>query len=671
VKPLRVALAGNPNCGKTTLFNRLTGSHQKVGNYAGVTVDTKEGSLTYRGRELVVYDLPGTYSLTAYSLDEIIARDFVLHDKPDVLINVLDATNLERNLFLCLQFQELGIPMVAALNIVDQAEAMGLAIDDKQLSRLLGLPVVRTVGPKGKGLDPLLDAVLAAAEAQAPATPARYPADLEDAIAAVVAELKADSAFSERFPPRWLALKLLEKDADADRKLQTHSQPGQVRTAVKTAMATLERERGRDSEILVSEARYGFIHGATRETLTRQAATVTMTARIDAVLINRVLGLPLFLLILWGIFQATFTLGAYPQQWLEHLFAWAATAVGTVLPDGLLRSLVVDGLIGGVGGVFSFVPLIILLFLFISLLEDTGYMARAAFVMDKFLHLFGLHGQSFLPMMLGFGCSVPAILAARTLKSTKDRIVTILVTPFMSCGAKLPVYLLLAGTFFAEHEGAVVLSIYAFGVALALLSSLVLRQTVLKGVTTPFVMELPPYRLPSAKGVAWHVWDKSFQYIKKAGTVILAAAVLIWAMTTLGPAGLDQKTPLEQSWAGVLGKGLEPAVAPMGFDWKIAIATVTGFAAKEVVVSTLGILYAAEHDTLSQALQADPVFDPLVAYVLMLFTLILAPCFAAQATIKAELGWRWLGFYVVCSLAISWLVCTGVYQVGRLAGWGG
>lgn len=678
MEPLRIALAGNPNSGKTTLFNKLTGSHQKVGNYAGVTVDTKEGRLIHKGREIILYDLPGTYSLTAYSLDEIIARDFVLDQKPDLIINVLDATNLERNLFLCLQFQELGIPMVAALNIIDQAESMGLAIDDRQLSRLFDLPIVRTVGPKGQGLEALLDAAIARAEAPPSPAPARYSAELEAVIRDLVRVLEEDPAFALQFPSRWMALKLLEKDTDARKKLAGHAQAGRVEVTLQRGILALEKGQGRDCEILVSEARYGFIHGAARETVRRQAATVTLTERIDSILLNRVLGLPLFLVILWGIFQATFTLGAYPQGWLEDFFAWSADSLRSAMDPGLLRSLLVDGIIGGVGGVLSFIPLVILLFLFISFLEDTGYMARAAFVMDKFLHIFGLHGQSFLPMMLGFGCSVPAIMAARTLKSTKDRIVTILVTPFMSCGAKLPVYVLLAGAFFAENAGAVVLSIYLVGVFLALGSSWVLRKTVLKGETTPFVMELPPYRMPTLRSVAWHVWDKSSQYFRKMSTVIMAASVLIWALTTFpqAPEGTPGREAMAQSAAGVVGRFIEPAVAPMGFDWKVGIATITGFAAKEVVVSTFGILYAVgdevteEDEPLRAALQSDPVFAPLTAYVLMLFTLILAPCFAAQATIKAELGWKWLGFYVLMSIVVSWTLCTAVFQIGRFLGIG-
>ena len=672
MNPLRIALAGNPNSGKTTLFNKLTGSHQKVGNYAGVTVDTKEGHLVHRSREIIVYDLPGTYSLTAYSLDEIIARDFVLDQKPDVIINVLDATNLERNLFLGLQFQELGIPVVAALNIIDQAEDRGLKIDHVTLGALFHIPIVPTVGPKGQGLDDLLDAAVELAQAPMHPSPRLYGAVLESVLVKLTAALESDPEFTLAYPSRWMALKLLEKDSDARKKLGAHRDQVLVEEALARAIVELEKPSGRDSEILVSEARYGAIHGAAKQTVRRDRATVPFTEYIDALLINRFLGLPIFLAILWGVFQATFTLGAYPQDWLNQVFQWLTDGVNALLAPGLLRSLLADGILGGLGSVLSFIPLVIILFLFISFLEDTGYMSRAAFVMDKFLHLFGLHGQSFLPLMLGFGCSVPAIMAARTLKSTRDRIVTVLVTPFMSCGAKLPVYILLAGSFFPTNAGAVVLSVYLVGIGLALGSSWIFRKTVLRGETTPFVMELPPYRMPTLKGVAWHVWDKSFQYFKKAGTVILAASVLIWAVTTFpqAPEGTPPERAMAGSAAGWVGKAIEPAVSPLGFDWKIAVATVTGFAAKETVVSTLGILYkvgdSVDDRPLQTALRNDPVFSPLVAYTLMLFTLILAPCFAAQATIRAELGTRWLVFYVLFSIFLSWALCFGVFQIGTM-----
>ncbi|MBL8965818.1 MAG: ferrous iron transport protein B, partial [Spirochaetaceae bacterium] len=476
--------------------------------------------------------------------------------------------------------------------------------------------------------------------------------------------------------------------------------------------AWIEKHYGKDAEIVVSERRYGYIRGAAREAVTIKAKTdFSLTEAIDRVIMNRYLSLPIFVGVLWGVFQLTFALGAYPMAWLEGFFSWLGGTVGAAIPAGALNSLVVDGVIGGVGGVFSFVPLIVILFFLLSVLEDIGYMSRAAFATDRLLHAFGLHGQSVFPMMLGFGCSVPAIMAARTLKSPRDRVVTILVIPFLSCGAKLPVHVLLAAAFFPERAANVVLLIYAIGVALALLSALVLKKTVLRGDPTPFVMELPPYRAPTLRGLLWHVGEKTAQYAKKAGTVILASSILIWAITTFPAyepteaelatlradiaAGLPavgaapesaereveaalemalRETALSRSYAGRLGKLIEPVFRPLGFDWKIGVATVTGFAAKEVVVSTLAILHRAggeegeESESLRSALRADPVFNPLVAFVLMLFTLAIPPCFAALATIRAELGWKWLAFAVAFMLGVGWTLGFAVYQVGVLAG---
>jgi ferrous iron transport protein B len=710
MKTIRVGLAGNPNTGKTTIFNALTGSNQRVGNYAGVTVEKKEGRVVRGDTEIVVWDLPGIYSLTSYSIDEMITRDFILDERPDVIINVLDATNLERNLYLCLQFVELGLPVIGALNVIDQAESMGIRIDEKRLGELLGFPIVRTVGPRGKGLDHLLDRVeavhdlwrsAAAAPASGRSAPRRSPGldepgrptgapihlpvyshQVESAIRAIGDLLESDSGFAAVNPCHWLAAKLLEKDANARQRLAAHPARQVAEAEIDRHIRAIERESGRDAEIVLSEQRYAWIHGAVREAVSKVEAPQPLTEKIDAVLLNRFLGLPIFLGILWLIFQATFTIGAIPQGWLEQLFSWMGDGVRQLVPPGLLQSLLADGIIAGVGGVLSFLPLVVILFMFISILEDTGYMARAAFIMDKFLHLFGLHGQSFLPMMVGFGCSVPAVMAARSLKSPRDRIVTILVIPFMSCGAKLPVYVLLAGTFFSAWAGTMVLAMYVIGIFLAMVSALIFRKTVLRGLSTPFVMELPPYRTPTARGILRQVGDKSAQYFKKAGTVILAAAILIWAITTFpAPPENAPGDPITYSVAGQIGKAIEPAFKPLGFDWKIAIATVTGFAAKEVVVSTLGVLYSVDDKNaitegddaeapLRVALRADPAYNPLVGFTLMLFTLVLAPCFAAQATIRAELGWKWLGFYVAYSILAAWGLCFAVYQIGRLLGLG-
>lgn len=687
---IRIALSGNPNAGKTSLFNALTGAHHKVGNYPGVTVEKREGLLEYRGFEFRVVDLPGTYSLTAYSLDEVVARDFVLEEKPDLVVDVLDSTTLERSLGLCLQFQELGTPLVGALNMSDEAQDKGIFIDEAMLSSTLGIAFVKTVGTDGTGTDRLLDAVIETFSKGCSSKAPHYGAEVESKLDPMETALSQDPTFAARYPSRWMALKLLENDADVKARLADHAQGEAVLRQAEEARLWLGKHYGKDAEIVVAEQRYGYIRGATREAI--KLAPVDrkpVTEMVDKFLMNKVLGLPLFFLMIWGVFKLTFALGEYPMGWLEAFFAFLAERASLLIPDGFVQSLLVDGIIGGVGGVFSFVPNIIILFLCLSILEDTGYMSRAAFLTDKFLHSFGLHGQSFMPLVMGFGCSVPAIMAARTLKSPKDRIATILAVPFMSCGAKLPVYILLAGTFFPNNPGNTVMSVYVIGVVLSLLSTVFLRKTVLKGPTTPFVMELPPYRLPTLRGVAWHVWNKTWQYVKKAGTIILAASILIWAITTfpsipneealkaeISSTQLAEKK-LEYSVAGRIGKFIEPAVRPLGFIWKIGVASVTGFAAKEIVVSTLGILYSAgteeteESATLRDALRQDPDLNPLVAFALMLFILVIPPCFAALATIRAETSWKWLGFQILYTLGLGWVVAFAVRMIGLALGLGG
>jgi ferrous iron transport protein B len=700
---VRVALAGNPNAGKTTIFNALTGAHHKVGNYPGVTVEKREGTRSRGGREYRFIDLPGVYSLTAYSMDEVVARDFLLEEKPDVIIDVLDSANLERNLYLCLQFQELGIPVVGALNMSDEAEAKGIDVDAAALSAVLGIPFLKTVGSKGSGTEDLLDAIdrellraAGAGEAAASrggARVMRYGEEVESRLAGIEEEVASDAAFALSFPPRWLAVKLIEKDADARTRLAGHPRAPDILRAADAAVSWLEAHYGRDAQVIVSEQRYGYIHGAVSEAVSiKKAPVFSLTERIDKVIMNRFLALPIFALALWGVFQATFFLGSYPAAWLETFFSWLGRSASALIPAGILRSLLVDGVIAGVGGVMSFVPLIVILFFFLSILEDLGYLSRAAFASDKFLHAFGLHGQSVFPMMLGFGCSVPAIMAARTLKNPRDRIVTILIIPFMSCGAKLPVHVLLAAAFFPKNAAAMVMLVYGVGVAVSLVAALVLRKTIARGDPTPFVMELPPYRAPTLRGILWHVWEKTAHYLKKAGTVILVASLAIWTITTFPayrppeavageasapvtdgkPDARNASAALEHSLAGRIGKFIEPSLRPLGFDWKVAIATVTGFAAKEVVVSTLGVLYgrtgAETEGGLREALRADPHFSPLTALVLMLFILAIPPCFAALATVKSELGWKWLGFSFAFMLAVGWTLAFAARHIGLLLG---
>jgi ferrous iron transport protein B len=639
----------------------------------------------------------------------VVARDFLLDERPDLIIDVIDSSNLERNLYLCLQIQELGIPVIGALNMSDEAEAKGVSIDAKALSEILGIPFHKTVGSKGSGVDGLLDLAEELADGIAPQKRSiRYGEEVESRLLPLERALASDVAFAEAYPPRWFAVKLLEKDANAFERLGAHPRAGEIVAMAREGAAWLEGHYKRDAEIVISEQRYGYIRGAVKEAvLIRRKPDFSMTEAVDKVIMNRFLALPIFALVLWGVFQLTFTLGKYPMAWLEALFSWLQGAAASIIPQGFVRSLIVDGIIAGVGGVLSFVPLIVILFLLLSILEDLGYMSRAAFASDKLLHAFGLHGQSIFPMMLGFGCSVPAIMAARTLKNQRDRIVTIMIIPFMSCGAKLPVHVLLAAAFFPKHAGTAVMGIYAIGVALSLVSALVLKRTLLRGDPTPFVMELPPYRIPTLRGILWHVWEKTSHYAKKAGTVILGASVLIWAVTSFPAyvpqgaerdamrsaiaaerpglpeaelqAALDSKIAqraLEVSLAGRIGRFIEPAVRPLGFDWRVGLASLTGFAAKEVVVSTLGVLYGVGGEdeeggaSLREALRADPGFTPLTAFVLMLVTLVIPPCFATLATIRSELGWKWLGISFAFLLGLGWILGFIVFQSGRLMGLG-
>jgi ferrous iron transport protein B len=712
VNNIKIALAGNPNSGKTTLFNALTGAHRKVGNYPGVTVEKLEGVVQRGDRRYHFVDLPGIYSLTAYSIDEVVTRDFIINEKPDVIVDVMDSTNLERNLYLCLQFQELRIPVVGALNMTDEAEAKGIRIDEQSLAASLGIPMVKTVGPKGMGMEVLLDRVdkIIDGKTENGVHMVNYGSEIEDKLEPLQKLIAGDAVFAERYPPRWLAVKLLEKDTAAFKQLEGHKNAARIVDAAQESALWIGKHFGRDAEIVISEQRYGYIRGATRESVKIvKQSDFSLTERIDRVIMNGLLALPIFILILWGIFQITFAVSEYPMAWLEAFFSFLSESLTNVLPDNLFRSLLVDGVIGGVGGVLSFVPQVVILFFFLSILEDVGYMARAAFATDKFLHSIGLHGQSVFPMMLGFGCSVPAIMASRTLKNPRDRILTVLLTPFMSCGAKLPVHVLLAAALFSENQANMVILIYAIGVVLALISAFILRRTVLKGDPTPFVMELPPYRAPTLRGVLWHVWEKTWFYIKKAGTIILAISIIIWVITTfpryeasdaeregfaatfyaenpLTDGGdeeyeemlsqyvetVEVQLALENSFAGKLGHFIEPIFRPLGFDWKLATAGITGFAAKEVIVSTLGILYrvGAEEDEESEGLResiaSDPNMTPLVAFVFMLFVLIIPPCIAALGTMKAEIGLKWTAFQITFTTILGWSLSAIVFQIGSL-----
>ena len=703
---MTVALAGNPNSGKTTIFNNITGARQHVGNYAGVTVERREGFRRFQGQDLLLVDLPGTYSLTANSLDEIVARNVIIDEKPDLIVNILDASNLERNLYLALQLLELERPLVLALNMTDMAEKAGIRINSDVLRTRLGVPVVKLIGNRNQGTEELLQTVVESSKR----TIYRpfsidYGAKIEAAIVEVTEALQ--NLTHVKFPIRWLAVKLLENDTEVQAsllKIEGGSAVAAIVARVRNKTAVL---LGEELEIAMAEARYRVVADIVAEFVDssgRQEQTVS--DRIDRVLTHRVLGLPLFFGIMWLLFNVVFTVGEIPQGWIEDAVKWFSDLVSANLAEGELRSLLVDGIIGGVGSVLTFLPSILLLFFGIALLEDTGYMARAAFVMDRVMRAVGLHGKSFIPLLLGFGCSVPAVMGARTLENKSDRMVTILVSPLMSCSARLPVYTLLIAAFFSENvAGSVLFSIYFLGISLAILMALVFRKWMFPGASEPFIMEMPPYHLPTLRSIAIHMWERSILYLKKAGTLILAASILIWFITNYPAnveyskdydaakgqiteqydevaakpllAQLDQEQAGEKlalSYAGQFGHFIEPVIKPLGFDWKMGVGLVSAVAAKEVLVSTLATIYSVgdveeDSQSLQEALAADAAFSPLVAFGLMVFTLIYSPCLAVLAVVRRETNsWKWPAFSFVYSTTLAWIMSFVVYQGGRLIG---
>ncbi len=704
---LTVALAGNPNSGKTTIFNLITGARQHVGNYPGVTVEEVRGVCKFGQTRMDVIDLPGTYSLTAYSAEELVARQVLTEGKPDVVVDIVDASNLNRNLYLAIQIMELQLPMVLAFNMSDVAASQGLKFDLDMLQQRLGLKIVPMVGNKGTGKDDLLSAVTETTRQAETATGSlpNYGEEIERELVELQKAVE-ESALLTDLPPRWIAIKLLEGDSDIREKL-AHTELADL---ADKAAQRLESELGDNPEALLADRRYGFINGVCREAVQSTVESRRRVSdRIDAVVVSRILGLPIFLGLMYLVFQLTFTLGGPPMEWIEAAFGWLAVTIGGLWPTGsesLLRSLLLDGIIGGVGGVLVFLPNILFLFLAIAILEDSGYMARAAFLMDRLMHKIGMHGKSFVPMLIGFGCSVPAIMATRTLESRKDRLVTMLVVPLMSCGARLPIYALIIPAFFpSKWHGPMLWIIYLIGIALAVFCAWFLKKTVLRGETPPFVMELPPYRLPTLRSVLTHMWNRSSAYLKKAGTIILGISILLWAMqqwpglsaTQVGEfetmrtaiatdSSLDEsfrdlrleeidfaeaEATLQSSLMGRVGSVLEPVLKPCGFDWKISTAMVGAFAAKEVFVSQMGIVYSLgeeqdeESEPLREKLQAN--YTELQGFCIMLFCLISAPCMATIAVTKRESNsWMWALLQLAGLTFLAWVVTTAVYQAGQL-----
>ena len=675
---LRVALIGNPNCGKTSLFNNVTGAKEKVGNYGGVTVDSKEGWFSVGGRKVQLVDLPGTYSLTEYSPEEMYVRTYIRDHHPDAILNIVDAGNLERNLYLTTQIMDMNIPLVVALNMWDELEKSGDKLDIEMLSRLLGARMVPMTAYNGHGVKEVLEATMAAIDESENETRhhnVNYGTLIEENIKQV----------SEMCPQldRYTVLKIIENDQHALHLIDGQSNADQVKSTAAELRQAIERDYNDDIVSIITDLKYGFVRGALAEVLTPNPDRATGETKpgysLDRLLTNRWLALPILLVLMWLMFEATFTLGAYPQEWIENGIGWIGEWIGKAMPEGILRDLIVDGIIGGVGGVLVFLPQILILFFFISLLEDSGYMARAAFIVDRIMHRVGLHGKSFIPYLIGFGCGVPAIMATRTLENHRDRIVTILTVPFMSCSARLPAYLLLVAAFFTAKQGLILMSIYLIGILVAALTAIVLSKTILKHDKTQFVMELPPYRKPTARNAIIHMWSKGKQYLQKMATIILAASIIVWALGYFPRhEGQTPQEQIENSYMGMMGKAIEPVVAPLGFNWQMGVSVLTGAAAKEIVVSTMGVLYTGEADateesaSLKEKLQTstkpngEPVFNPIVAYSFMLFILLYFPCIAALAAIKREAGTKWMVFEIFYTTVVAWLVSFIFYQIAIL-----
>jgi ferrous iron transport protein B len=778
-KHINIALVGNPNCGKTSIFNQASGGHEHVGNYSGVTVESKKGHFKFRDYSFTIVDLPGTYSLSAYTPEEVYVRQHLVNEAPDVVVNVLDGSNLERNLFLTTQLIDMNVRMVIALNMYDELLSDGGKLDHLQLSKLLGAPVIPTIGRKGWGMDTLFHVIIKVYEGtdfftnegeikldslhemheyyhqhdldhdtleeiqeeteyrktteelqeeHAPATYCsgyckncpgcslqplnRRAIDLEEpeyhhehrytvgamtrhihinhgsvlekAIDVVRRELVNDEALRAKYSTRFLAIKLLEGDKEVDKLIKSLPNAEVVFAARERSTLLITEKLKEDPESAITYAKYGFINGALAETLRmRNMPKSQNTKKIDKILLNKHLSYPIFLLSMFVMFECTFVLGNYPKDWIQSGVDWLARTIESLMTSGPIKDLIVDGIIGGVGGVIVFLPNILILYFFISFMEDTGYMTRAAFIMDKLMHKMGLHGKSFIPLIMGFGCSVPAILSTRTIENRNSRMITMLVTPLMSCSARLPVYLLLAGAFFPNHAGLVLFSLYLFGVLMAILVARILKRFLFHKEDMPFVMELPPYRMPTLKSTSRHMWDKGAQYLRKMGSVILVASILIWFLgyfpqnkeynnTHSESSRMEQQ---ENSYIGKLGRFVEPALKPLGFDWKIGVSIVSGIAAKEIVVSTLGVLYVAHDDkaSIGEHLIAEkkkdgtPVFNWAVALSLMVFVLLYFPCVATIVAIKNESGsWKWGLFTIVYTVGLAWVTSFIVYRVSLL-----
>ena len=714
-KQIQVALVGNPNSGKTTLFNYASGSKEKVGNYAGVTVDSKEATYKQSGYTFSIVDLPGTYSIKSYSPEEIYLRNYIFDNKPDIVVNIVDASNLERNLYLTSQLIDMGVQIVIALNMYDELEKKGDILDHISLGKLLGVPVIPTISSRGKGIKELFDKIIEVYEVRDPLVRhihINYGTEIENSICAIQSRIKIEEnrAFTNIVSARYLAIELLENDREYSKSITRCINSSEIIEIGRKEYSRLEKLYSDPLETVITDLRYGFISGALKETLKiSKVERLRKTKLIDNYLTNKYLGIPIFIIFMWLTFFTTFKLGGYPKYWMELGFGRLSGLISDNLPPGIVRDFLVEAIIGGVGGVIVFLPNIIILFLFISFMEDTGYMARAVFIMDKVMHKIGLHGKSFIPLFMGFGCNVPAIMATRIIESRRDRLITMLITPFMSCSARLPVYILFISAFFPKNQGSVLFLLYFLGALFAILSALFLKRVFFKSEEIPFVMELPPYRVPTIISIFKHVRFRTSQYFRKIGGVILLAAIIVWILSNFPRSAtnsrdysneismvkksemssykkaesitrlISEKKSEEhsRSFMGIIGKSIEPVMKPLGFDWHLSVSILSGLAAKEVVVSTLGVIYQADADSGGKSLvekirtQKDAsgktVFTPLIAFSFMLFILTYFPCVGVVSAIRRESGsWKWAAFTVVYTTGIAWLLSFTVFQIGRL-----
>ncbi len=730
-KNIKIALVGNPNSGKTTLFNFASGSKEHVGNYSGVTVDSKLAKVKQSGYNFDVVDLPGTYSLTAYTSEELYVREFIIEKRPDVVINVVDASNLERNLYLTTQLIDMDVKVVLALNMYDELERNGARFNYQKLGKMLGIPIIPTVSSKGKGIKDVFDKVIDVYEGKDPIVRhihINYGATVENSIAKLQEHIKSNRHLLSIASPRFLAVKLLEGDDKALENIESCTNSESIKETLEREIKIIESTFGEVSETVITDAKYGFIDGALKETYTENPIKRRRkTAIIDTFLTHRLFGFPLFFFFMFMTFYATFHLGQYPMNWIEIGIGYLGEFIQTIMPDGPLKDLIADGIIGGVGGVIVFLPNILILFFFISFMEDTGYMARTAFIMDKLMHKIGLHGKSFIPLVMGFGCNVPALMATRTLENRNDRILTMLITPFMSCSARLPIYILIIGTFFPKNSTLVLFGVYLLGILLAIIFAKVFKASFFRSKEAPFVMELPPYRVPTLKSTIIHMWSKGGEYLKKMGGIILVASIIIWALgyfpldvdyskdyevqlaqnearlnTALSTANPTEEIKLQQdyevsvfsiknemleekqekSYIGQIGNFIAPVFHPLGFDWKMTVSILTGIAAKEVVVSTMGVLYQTGEGSnentegLRNNLRkqkftgsfknGENVFNSASALAFLIFILIYFPCIAVVVTITKESNWKWSAFVVTYTTALAWIVSFIGYQIVNL-----